>query len=358
MPDAETMTLPLTDRADAWWAALVARDREAEGRFVYGVRTTGVYCRPGCASRLPRRENVSFHADGETARAAGFRPCLRCRPDGLDAAGRHREAVAHACRLIEAAETMPNLATLAAAANLSAFHFHRVFREVTGVTPAAYARARRASRIAASLQEAGSVTEAIYDAGYNAPSRFYAEAKDRLGMAPETYRRGGVGQWIRFGTGACSLGTILVAATERGLCAILLGDDPDALAQDLRHRFPAADLTPGDEEFAAWMVRAIAVVEAPGRTHDLPLDVGGTVFQQRVWEALRAIPPGATATYAEVARAIGAPGSARAVALACGANPVAVAVPCHRVVRSDGGLSGYRWGVPRKRALLERERKA
>lgn len=356
MPDADIASPPPFDREESRWDALRARDRRAEGAFVYGVRTTGVYCRPGCASRLPRRENVSFHPTCAAAEAAGFRPCLRCRPDGPGAQVGRRETVARACRLIDAAPTPPTLATLAAEAGLSAFHFHRIFREVTGVTPAGYARARRAARALEALPAAASVTEAIYEAGYNASSRFYADMRGHLGMAPETYRRGGAGRRIRFGVGACDLGAILVAATEQGVCAILLGDEPAALAADLRARFPAAELIAGDAAFGEWMARAIAVVEAPGLPHDLPLDIGGTVFQQRVWDALRAIPPGATATYTQVAQAIGAPGASRAVALACGANPIAVAVPCHRVVRADGSLSGYRWGVGRKRQLLDREK--
>lgn len=346
---------PIPDDAETCWAALVARDGQADGRFVYGVRTTGVYCRPSCSARTPRRENVSFHPTVEAARGAGFRPCLRCRPDDPPPAARRREAVARACRLIDEAEGPPALADLARAAGMSTFHFHRVFRDVTGVTPAAFARARRAARVADALPRTGSVTEAVYEAGYNAASRFYAEAGERLGMAPSRYRTGGAGVRIRFGVGACSLGAILVAATDRGVCAILLGDDPDALVRDLENRFPAAELIGGDPAFEAWMAQAVGIVEAPARGHDLPLDIGGTAFQQRVWEALRAIPPGTTATYAEVARAIGAPGSSRAVALACGANAIAVAIPCHRVVRSDGSLSGYRWGVARKRDLLTRE---
>ncbi|MCJ2014230.1 bifunctional DNA-binding transcriptional regulator/O6-methylguanine-DNA methyltransferase Ada [Methylobacterium sp. J-076] len=344
-----------SDETEACWAALLARDSGADGRFVYAVRTTGVYCRPSCAARLPRRQNVSFHPTGAEARRAGFRPCLRCRPDGPSPAEARRDAVARACRLIGEAAAPPPLAELARSAGMSAFYFHRVFRDVTGVTPAAYARARRAERVAAALPAAATVTGALYEAGYGAASRFYAEAGPRLGMAPARYRRGGAGTRIRFGVGACSLGAILVAATERGVCAILLGDEPDALVRDLQDRFPAADLTGGDPGFEAWMARAIGLVEAPGRGHDLPLDIGGTAFQQRVWEALRAIPAGTTASYAEVAKAIGAPGSSRAVALACGANALAVAIPCHRVVRTDGALSGYRWGVARKRALLTRE---
>lgn len=353
-----TQAMPTTllpSDADARWDALLTRDSRADGSFVYAVRTTGVYCRPSCAARTPRRENVTFHADGAAARAAGFRPCLRCRPDEPPRDQRRREAVTRACRMIESAETPPALADLARAAGLSPFHFHRIFREVTGVTPAVFARAQRASRLAKALPGAGSVTGALYEAGYAAPSRFYAEAEGRLGMTPSRYRKGGAGAHIRFGVGSCSLGAILVAATETGLCAILLGDDPDALVRDLQDRFPAAELEGGDAAFEEWMARAVGLVEAPGLDHDLPLDIGGTAFQQRVWQALRAIPPGTTATYADVARAIGAPGSSRAVALACGANALAVAIPCHRVVRSDGSLSGYRWGVSRKRDLLTRE---
>lgn len=355
MPTSAMPTLALPPGTDACWDAVRTRDPAADGRFVYAVRTTGVYCRPTCAARTPRRENVSFHETGEAARRAGFRPCLRCRPDDPPAAERRRVAVTHACRTIDAAETPPPLAQLAQAAGMSPFHFHRVFRDVTGVTPAAYARARRAERLAKALPGAETVTGALYDAGYHAPSRFYAEAKDRLGMAPSRYRTGGTGARIRFGVGACSLGAILVAATERGVCAILLGDDPDALVRDLQDRFPAAALIGGDAAFEGWMAQAIGLVEAPARPHGLPLEIGGTVFQQRVWQALRAIPPGTTATYADVARAIGAPRASRAVALACGANAIAVAIPCHRVVRSDGSLSGYRWGVERKRDLLARE---
>lgn len=358
MPDPTATAPPKAVRPldeATMWAALAARDAAADGRFVFAVRTTGVYCRPSCPSRAARRENVRFYPGPSEAEAAGYRPCRRCRPDAAGPAERRREAVARACRLIERAETEPALDALAAEAGLSAHHFHRVFRAITGVTPRAYARARRAERLAAALPTAGTVTEALYAAGYNAPSRFYAEAPERLGMSPTAYLRGGAGARIRFGVGACALGAILVAASERGVCAILLGDDPDALVRDLQDRFAAAELVGGDAAFEAWMARVIGLVEAPGRGLDLPLDIGGTVFQQRVWEALRRIPVGETASYAEIARAIGLPAAVRAVAMACGANALAVAIPCHRVVRSDGALSGYRWGVERKRALLARE---
>jgi AraC family transcriptional regulator, regulatory protein of adaptative response / methylated-DNA-[protein]-cysteine methyltransferase len=347
---------PPIDTAEAVrWAAVTDRDGRADGTFVYAVRTTGVYCRPSCASRAARPENVSFHATCEQAEAAGFRPCRRCRPNEAGLAERRAEAVARACRAIEAAETMPPLAELARVAGLSAFHFHRIFKAATGVTPKAYAASCRAAALTARLPGAETVTEALYEVGYSTASRFYAGGAPRLGMAPDLYRKGAAGIRMRFGIGACSLGAILVAATEAGVCAILLGDEPDALARDLQDRFPGAEIEGGDPAFETWMARVIGLVEAPGGGLDLPLDIRGTAFQQRVWEALRKIPVGATASYAEIARAIGAPAAMRAVARACGANPIAVAIPCHRVVRSDGALSGYRWGVARKRALLARE---
>ncbi|PIK74126.1 bifunctional DNA-binding transcriptional regulator/O6-methylguanine-DNA methyltransferase Ada [Methylobacterium frigidaeris] len=347
--------VPPLDTA-ACFAAIARRDRAADGRFVYAVRSTGVYCRPSCAARPALPKNVSFHPTCAAAEEAGFRACRRCRPNEASLGERQTEAVARACRMIDAAETPPALADLAATAGLSPYHFHRVFKQVTGVTPRAYGAARRAARAAEGLRQAGTVTEAIFDAGYGAASRFYAAAPTRLGMTPTAYRRGGEGAAIRFAVGACSLGHVLVAATETGLCAILLGDDPDALLRDLQDRFPKAVLTGGDRDFEAVVAQVVGLVEAPGMSSTLPLDIGGTAFQQRVWQALRAIPPGRTATYAEIAQAIGAPSAARAVALACGANALAVAIPCHRVVRQDGSLSGYRWGVARKRALLDRER--
>lgn len=346
---------PATDPDAERWAALAARDAAADGTFVYAVRTTGVYCRPSCPSRPARPENVTFHRTCAEAEAAGFRPCRRCRPDAPGLPERRAEAIARACRLIETAETAPTLAALAQGAGMSAYHFHRVFKAATGVTPRAYAAAHRAASLVARLPGAGSVTEALYEAGYGAASRFYAEGAPRLGMAPALYRKGGTGLRIRFGIGACSLGAILVAATDRGICAILLGEAPAPLLEDLQDRFPEAEIVGGDPDFEGWMAKVIGLVEAPGRGLDLPLDIRGTAFQQRVWEALRRIPVGSTASYAEIARAIGLPTASRAVAQACGANPIAVAIPCHRVVRADGGLSGYRWGVARKRDLLRRE---
>ena len=353
----------LQARADATtgdprWAQVQARDAGADGQFFYSVRSTGVYCRPSCGARPARPENVAFHATAADAAAAGFRPCKRCKPDQPPLAEQHAGLIARLCRVIEQAEVAPTLDDLAATAGMSSFHLHRVFKAVTGVTPRAYAAAHRAKRVRSELDRAGSVTDAIYDAGYNSNGRFYAEADGRLGMTPSAFRAGGRDTEIRFAIGECSLGAILVAASTRGICAILLGDDPDALARDLQDRFPKATLIGADAAFEATVARVVGLVEAPRLGHDLPLDVRGTAFQQRVWQALRDIPAGATASYAEVAQRIGAPTSMRAVAQACGANALAVAIPCHRVVRSDGALSGYRWGVERKRTLLDREAQA
>ncbi|WP_232628840.1 bifunctional DNA-binding transcriptional regulator/O6-methylguanine-DNA methyltransferase Ada [Methylobacterium sp. Leaf118] len=336
-------------------AAVEARDAALDGRFVYSVRTTGVYCRPSCPSRAALPKNLAFHTTCATAEAAGFRPCRRCRPDAASSAQRQAGRIADACRLIAASETLPSLDALARAAGLSPFHFHRTFKAVTGVTPRAYGAAHRASRAADSLASGASVTDAVYAAGYGAPSRFYAGAAGRLGMAPSAYRKGAPGERIAVAVEPCALGLVLVAATERGVCAIQLGDDAETMRADLRARFPHAEIGPGAPGFAARVAQVVGLVAAPARAHDLPLDIGGTAFQQRVWEALRRIPAGTTASYAEIARAIGEPASVRAVAMACGANRIAVAIPCHRVVRSDGALSGYRWGVARKAALLTRE---
>ena len=340
---------------EARLTAVRARDAAADGRFVYSVATTGVYCRPSCAARPARRENIAFHADGAAARAAGFRPCKRCRPDEPPLAARHATAIAAVCRAIEEADEAPSLAALAEAAGMSPYYFHRVFKASTGVTPKAYASARRAARLRAGLEQGERVTDAIFDAGYGSSSRFYEHASERLGMTPAAFRDGGRDAVLRFAVGRCSLGAIIVAASERGIAAIELGDDPQQLVEGLQDRFPRATLIGGDEGFEALVAKVVGFVEAPASGLDLPLDVRGTAFQERVWRALRAIPAGRTATYTEIAVAIGMPKAVRAVAQACGANPAAIAIPCHRVVRTDGSLSGYRWGVERKRALLERE---
>jgi AraC family transcriptional regulator, regulatory protein of adaptative response / methylated-DNA-[protein]-cysteine methyltransferase len=340
---------------DPRWAALAARSVAADGTFFYSVRTTGVYCRPSCGARLPRPENVRFHATREEAELAGFRPCKRCRPDRASLAEQHAATVTEICRLIETSSRVPALDALAARAGMSPFHFHRVFKAVTGLTPRAYAAAHRGERVRRELGKAPTVTAAIYDSGYSSNGRFYGESEQMLGMTPTEYRAGGARAEIRFAVGECSLGSILVARSERGVCAIFLGDDPDALTREIQDRFPRATLIGGDAAFEDVVAKVVGLIEAPGTGVDLPLDVRGTAFQQRVWRALREIPAGSTASYREIARRIGAPRAVRAVAHACAVNPVAVAIPCHRVVRSDGGLAGYRWGVERKRELLERE---
>lgn len=352
----------------ARWDALRRRDPAADGHFLYSVATTGVYCRPSCAARPARRENVAFHAGRAEAERAGFRPCLRCRPDLPPRAEREAALAAAACRRIEAAEEAPSLAALAAEAGCSPHHFHRLFRRAVGVTPRAYADAHRQRRVQAGLGAGTGVTEAFYGAGFNSSGRFYEAADGMLGMRPSAYRAGGASEAIRYAAGRCSLGYVLVAEAGRGVCAILLGDDPAALALDLRARFPRASVAPADACFSGVVARVVRLVDDPAgasRTDrgtvaadraPLPLDVRGTAFQRRVWEALRAIPPGQTVGYADLAARIGAPGGARAVAAACAANRLAVAVPCHRVVAADGGLAGYRWGVERKRRLLDRER--
>lgn len=340
---------------DPRWAAVIARDPAADGRFFYAVRTTGIYCRPGCASRTPRPNNVEFHRTAAAAERAGFRPCKRCRPDQPILAARQAAQVTELCRLIDSSERIPTLKQLAIHAGWSSWHLHRVFKAITGVTPKSYAEARRARRIRHGLERGATVTETIYAAGFGSSSRFYDKADGVLGMTPTRYKSGGAGTQIRFAVGRCSLGEILVAASPRGICAIALGDDADLLLRDLQDRFPRAALIGSDAKFERMVAQVIAFVESPKAGCDLPLDVRGTVFQQKVWQALRRIPPGKTMSYTEIARRIGAPKAVRAVAGACAANTVAALIPCHRVVRSDGTLSGYRWGVARKRALLERE---
>jgi AraC family transcriptional regulator, regulatory protein of adaptative response / methylated-DNA-[protein]-cysteine methyltransferase len=340
---------------DPRWASVAARDGQQDGKFLYSVRTTGVYCRPSCAARRARPENVAFHLTAADAERAGFRPCKRCKPDQAALAAQQAAKVADLCRFIEGAEQPPTLDGLAARAGLSAYHLHRVFKQITGLTPKGYASAARAKRMRRELGQSDTVTQAIYGAGYGSNGRFYGESDRVLGMTPSRYRAGGADTRIRFAVGECSLGSILVAQSDRGVCAILMGEDPDELARELQDRFPRARFIGGDGQFEQLIAKVVGFVEAPGLGLDLPLDVRGTAFQQRVWQALREIPAGSTVSYAELALRIGAPKSVRAVAQACGANVLAVAIPCHRVVRNDGGLSGYRWGVERKRALLARE---
>jgi AraC family transcriptional regulator, regulatory protein of adaptative response / methylated-DNA-[protein]-cysteine methyltransferase len=342
-------------RDDPRWARIVARDRTADGHFWYSVATTGVYCRPSCPSRTANPKNVQMHDSLQAAKATGFRPCKRCNPDGLSIDGENAAIVAQACRLIEQSEEEPSLNDLAEAVCRSASYFHRMFKATTGLTPKDYAAAHRAAKVRQSLECGNSVTEAIYDAGFNSSGRFYEKSTRMLGMTPSQYRCGGADEEIHFAVGETSLGAILVASSKKGVASILLGNDPDELVRNLQDRFPKAHLIGADRDYEVLVARVVGFVESPGLGLDLPLDVRGTAFQQRVWQALQEIPLGQTVSYAEIARRIGAPKAVRAVAGACAANNLAVAIPCHRVVRNDGLLSGYAWGVERKRVLLNRE---
>ncbi|MGE3692533.1 MAG: bifunctional DNA-binding transcriptional regulator/O6-methylguanine-DNA methyltransferase Ada [Novosphingobium sp.] len=338
---------PITDE-EAWQAVLV-RDRASDGRFVTGVLTTGIYCRPSCPARHPRRENVRFFADGNAARAAGLRPCRRCSPDDVS---RDERAVLQAIAAIRAAEQPLALAGLAADAGYSAAHFQRLFTRATGLSPAAYARALRLERAREALSNGESVTGAVYDAGFNAPSRFYEASGERLGMAPSAWKDGGRGITIRWAVVRTSLGPMLVAATDKGVCRLSFDEGREALEA----RFPQAELIEGGEEFAGLLADVVASVEAPAAMRHVPLDVQGTAFQEAIWRELRRIPPGETRTYAEIATAVGKPRAVRAAGSANGANNVAVLIPCHRVIRSDGTLGGYAYGLEIKRELLARER--
>lgn len=341
---------------DPRWPFVVARDASMEDEFYYSVETTGVYCRPSCGARLAKPENVRFHRTCSDAERAGFRPCKRCKPNQPSLAEQNVSKIAAACRMMETAEERPNLLELATLAGLSRFHFHRIFKRVTGLTPNEYASACRTGRVRTNLVSRQSITEAIYDAGFNASSRFYATSDKVLGMTPTQFRAGGTNTDIAYAIGNCSLGSILVAWSQRGVCSISLGDDPVALVRDLEKRFPQSHLTSHPRDGADRVAKAIRLVEKPSFGLDLPLDIRGTAFQQRVWKALQQVPAGSTASYSEIARRIGKPKAVRAVAQACAANALAVAIPCHRAVRADGTLSGYRWGTERKQALLNREK--
>lgn len=344
---------------DDRWAAVQARDSAADGHFVYAVRTTGVYCRPSSTARLPKRQNVVFFDSAEAAEAEGYRSSRRARDDQGTAAAERAALVARACRMIESSEAPPSLEALAAEAGMSTFHFHRVFKAETGVTPKAYSSAYRARKLREELSNAdASITDAIYDSGFNSNSRFYEASGQLLGMRARDYRAGGAGAIIRFAVGQCWLGAILVAQSQRGICAILLGDDPDRLLRDLQDQFPKAEIIGCDGDFEQLIARVIGFIVAPSIGLHLPLDIQGTAFQERVWRALREIPPGTTVSYTEIAERIGSPKAVRAVAQACATNHIAVAIPCHRVVRRDGDLAGYRWGVERKRELLRHEAQA
>ena len=343
---------------DRRWASIVARDKTADGSFWYSVATTGVFCRPSCPSRLANPKNVRFFESVAAAEAAGFRACRRCNPDGMSIEAANNAIVAKACKLIDEAVEPLSLAQIAESVELSAHYFHRLFKQATGLTPKAYAAAGRAARVREGLTKAATVTEAFHDAGYGSNGRFYEASTSVLGMSPTHYRAGGVQEVLTFAVGQCSLGSILVASSAKGVAAILLGDEPESLVRELEDRFPRARLIGGDKAYEQLVAQVVGLVEAPAHGLDLPLDVRGTAFQQRVWLALREIPAGTTETYSSIAEKIGAPSSVRAVAAACAANAHAVAIPCHRVVRRDGDVSGYRWGVERKRELIEREHRA
>ena len=334
--------------AEKAWSAVTRRDRSFDGRFVTGVLTTGIYCRPSCAARHPARGNVRFFASGTEARAAGLRPCKRCRPDEV---ARDEAAVLAAIDEIKASEGRPQLAELAEAVGYSPTHFQRVFTRATGLSPAAYARALREERAREALSGGGSVTEAIYEAGYEAPSRFYDSMEGKLGMAPSAWVKGGAGVTIRWAVVESSLGPMLVAATDKGVCRVSFGRG----REELERLFPNAKLVEGGEDFAALLQRVVAAVEDPASGRDIPVDVRGTAFQERVWQELRKIPPGETRSYAEIAAAAGNPRAVRAAGSANGANHVPVLIPCHCVVRSDGSLGGYAYGLEIKQKLLERE---
>ena len=342
---------------DERWNAVASRDCRADGIFFYAVKTTGVYCRPVCSSRAPKRSNVEFFSTCDQAERHGFRACKKCKPD-TPSTSQIPDAVVRACNLFDDTEEPLSLGEVASAVGLSPSYFHRLFKETLGVTPKAYAAAQRAERFRKGLRGTQTVTEAMYGAGYGGSSRCYEKVGQNLGMTPTQYKTGGVGQAIQFALVECSLGWLVVAATERGVCMIEFGDEPESLKSELKTRFAKAELRDDDPTFSELVGRVVDYVEAPKHGLNLPLDIQGTVFQRKVWEALRDVPAGTTATYAEIAQRIGKPTAVRAVAGACSANKLAVAIPCHRIVRSDGSLSGYRWGVHRKRKLLKRESEA
>lgn len=348
--------VPASLENDPRWQAVCARDRAFDGRFFFAVRSTGIYCRPSCPARRPRPQNVVFHASAAEAAAAGFRACRKCHPDRPQQWALNSQIVTEICRMLEASETIPKLDELARKSGFSTYHFHRLFKAATGLTPRQYALEHRAQRVRDGLANGASVTSTIHGSGYSSASRFYESTDDMLGMTPSAYRAGGANMDIRYAISDSSLGKILVATTERGVCAIFLDNDAQELENELHRRFPKATIAPAGADFEGTVRKVVAFAENPKRTLDLPLDLQGTAFQQRVWKALRDIPPGKTATYGEIAQRIGAPDAVRAVGTACGANHVSLAVPCHRVIGKDGKLTGYRWGVERKKMLLERER--
>jgi len=356
-----TLTQKPTDQTryatdDARWEAIVARDKNADGSFFYAITTTGIYCYPSCPSRLALRSNTQLFDTALDAVHAGFRPCKRCKSDQETPSLRDAQIIAKVCKMIEDADEIPSLDALAQSQNMSRFHFHRLFKSITGITPKAYATAHRAHKIRTELSEHDrSITEAAYQAGFNSSGQFYAKSAEILGMTPTHFKNGGHSETIYYSIGICSFGAILVARSEKGICSILIHNDDNPILADLQKRFPKATLIKDQIDFNHWLAQVIQFVETPKQNLELPLDIRGTVFQQRVWQLLQKIPLGRTASYTDIATQLGDPKAVRAVAKACAANPIALLVPCHRVIRSDGGISGYRWGVENKLALISRE---
>ena len=347
-PRSEQVTNVSRLDPDTAWAAFMRRDRSWDGRVIGAVRTTGIYCKPSCPARRPKREHVEFFGTAEEARTAGYRSCLRCKPDEV---GRDRDAIAKAVAIIERSEEQPSLGDLAVAVGYAPHHFQRIFTRDLGVSPAEYARALRNRRAEAALKQNGRVTDAVYEAGYAGPSGFYSDAKERLGMTPSAWRNGGRGETIRWTHFDSPLGQMLIAATSKGICRLTFDDD----AESLRRRFPKATIVEDAGSLKGLIEGALAAIKEPLAARELPIDVAGTAFQESVWRELRKIPPGETRSYAQIAAAIGQPGAVRAVGTANGDNHVAVLIPCHRVIRSDGTLGGYAGGLDRKRRLLASE---
>ncbi|OGP59053.1 MAG: 6-O-methylguanine DNA methyltransferase [Deltaproteobacteria bacterium RBG_13_49_15] len=345
----------LTDQAR--WNAVVRRDRSANKAFIYGVLTTSIYCRPACSSRLPKYENVRFFNTCEEAEQEGFRPCKRCRPKSDEPFETHFASIINICQLIENSEEPVPLKELGTRVGMSPFHFHRLFKKVIGITPKQYAIEKRLKRVCSELRKNSSVTDAIYGAGFASSSRFYEKVGSMLGMKPTEYKKGGSGIRIRFAVARTYLGWVLIGATQKGICSIDLGDHPEILKRRLRDRFPKAEILDNDNIFRTWVKQILAHIEKPNLPLNLPLDIQGTAFQRLIWSALSEIPPGSVSSYAEIAAKIGKPKAARAVARACASNQIALVIPCHRAVRRDGHLGGYRWDIERKHAALEREAK-
>ena len=341
-------------QSETQWRQVMERDARQDGRFVFAVRTTGIYCRPSCPSRRPRRDSVEFFPDPKQAERAGYRACLRCKPTEISSQAR---AVTRARQLLDEAEGVMTLAELSKRVGVSPFHLQRLFKRATGLSPREYQSARRMQHVKHGLRKGDDVTTALYDAGFGSPSRLYEKASQQLGMTPGAYRRGGAGMTIQYAIVPSPLGRLLVAATSRGLCAVRFGESAAELERELREEFSSAEVHRDDAALRPYLQPLLASLRGENVTMDLPLDVRATAFQKKVWDALREIPAGETRSYSEVARTIGDPKAVRAVATACASNPVAIAVPCHRVVRSDGDLAGYRWGIERKKKLLEQEQR-